>query len=296
MVDRKARASKSRVVNRQGLPGAGRDVCMDTEERLAVADRAARAGGAVARATFREDLPVESKGEETDVVTQADRDAQRQVVATIRQAAPEDAIVGEEGDELKSVPEEGPCWVVDPIDGTHNYVRDLRVWATSVAAVVDGEAVAAVNALPALDDVYVADGDGTRRNGDPVAVSDRTDPETFSVAPMLWWPHDRREEYAVACREAVERFDDVRRFGSAQAVLSFVADGGLDAAFTNVRGDPWDTVAGVFMVEQAGGTVTDVHGDPWRHDSRGLVASNGEAHGEVLAAARAAEAVVDRED
>lgn len=273
---------------------------MDTAERLAVAERAARAGGAVARATFREDLPVESKGGETDVVTQADRDAQRQAVGTIRRTFPGDAIVGEEsvapratrtGEELKSVPDEGPCWVVDPIDGTHNYVRDLRVWATSVAAVVDGEPVAAANAMPALDDVYVVNGDDIRRNGDPVAVSDRTDPGTFSVAPMLWWPHDRRGEYAVACREAVERFDDVRRFGSAQATLSFVADGGLDAAFTNVRGDPWDTVAGAFMVERAGGTVTDIHGEPWRHDSRGLVASNGRAHETVLAAARAVDEV-----
>jgi myo-inositol-1(or 4)-monophosphatase len=138
-----------------------------------------------------------------------------------------------------------------------------------------------------MGDVYVADESGTVRNGDPVSVSEGDDPETFAVAPLLWWPRNRRAEYAAAVTEAVEWFDDLRRYGSAQATLSFVADGGLDAAFTNRRGDPWDTVAGAYMVEQAGGTVTDLAGDPWRHDSEGLVASNGNAHEAVLAAARA---------
>lgn len=273
---------------------------MDTERRVAVAERAARAGAAVASATFREELATESKGEETDVVTEADRAAQRQAVATIRRTFPDDAVVGEEsvgetgsddaGDGVTPVPDEGAAWIVDPIDGTYNYVRGFRLWATSVAAVVDGDPVAAANVLPAMDDVYVADADGTRRNGERVSVSDLTDPGTFTVAPTLWWPHDRRAEYAAACRVAVEEFDDVRRFGSAQTTLSAVADGSLDGAFSNVRGEPWDVVAGAYMITRAGGTVTDLHGQPWRPGGHGLVASNGEAHEAVLAAAREAEA------
>ena len=118
----------------------------DAIRRAALAERAARAGGVVARETFREDLPVETKADKNDVVTEADRDAQRQVVATIRNEFPEDTLVCEEeatrsgdGQLQKELPDSGRAWVVDPIDGTANYVRGIRFWGTSVAAVVDGD-------------------------------------------------------------------------------------------------------------------------------------------------------------
>jgi len=263
----------------------------DSRKRADLAERAARAGGAVAEGFFRRNVAVETKGNKTDVVTRADRDAQRQIVATISAERPEDAVVAEENDELKSVPESGAAWIIDPIDGTSNFVRDIPLWTTSVAAVEDGAPVAAANVLPVLGDVYTSDGDGARLNGEPITVSDRTDPEGMAVSPTVWWSHDRRDEYAAACRETVERFGDCRRYGSAQAALSMVAAGGLDGAFTNTTTNPWDTVAGVLLVEQAGGTVTNVAGDPWRHDAQGLVASNGHTHEELLEAAQAVETV-----
>ncbi|UIO98545.1 inositol monophosphatase [Halobaculum sp. CBA1158] len=263
-------------------------------ERAAVAEDAARAGGAVAGEHFRRDIDVERKSGKTDVVTEADRASQRRVIERVRETYPADAVVGEEEDELKAVPDSGAAWVIDPIDGTNNYVRDIRAFATAVAAVVDGEPVAAATVAPALDDVYVADGDAVRRNGEPVSVSDRTDPETAAVAPTVWWDFDHRDEYAAACTEIVERFGDMRRFGSAQVTLALVAAGALDATITNVECNPWDSVGGVHMVRVAGGTVTDLNGEPWRHDSTGLVASNGGVHEEALSAARAADAVGDR--
>ncbi len=259
----------------------------DVEARAETALRAARAGAAVAEEGFRGDLEVERKGGKTDVVTAADRDAQRAVIEVVREAYPDDTVVGEEEDALKAIPDEGPTWVVDPIDGTNNYVRGTRVWTTSVAAVLDGEPVAAANVAPSLGDTYAAGGGGPTRNGEPVAVTDEADPEACTVCPTFWWAFDRREEYAVACREAVERFGDIRRPGSAQLTLSMVAAGELDGAFTNLYTNPWDTVAGAHLVRTAGGTVTDLHGERWRHDSEGLVASNGRVHDELLAAARA---------
>ncbi|WP_115864339.1 inositol monophosphatase family protein [Halorussus litoreus] len=259
----------------------------EVEDRLAVAERAARAGGEVAARNFRQGIEVETKSEKTDVVTEADRAAQRRVIEVVREEYLEDAIVGEEEDELKEVPDRGDAWVIDPIDGTNNYVRSIPVWTTSVAAVRDGEPVAAVNHCPALGDTYVAAQDGAdhiHRNGEPVSVSDRTDPERFAVTPTIWWGFDRRDEYGAICTELVERFADIRRFGSAQVTLGMVAAGSLEGTMTNVDPNPWDTVAGVHMVRQAGGTVTDRHGDRWRHDSESLVASNGEAHDELLAA------------
>jgi myo-inositol-1(or 4)-monophosphatase len=261
----------------------------DDAERALVARRAAEAGAEVALDGFRTGIDVETKAGKTDVVTQADRDAQRRVIEVVRESYVEDAVVGEEEEELKAVPESGAAWVIDPIDGTNNYVRNLRTWATSVAAVVDGEAVGAATVLPALGDTYAVGPDGATLNDEPASVSDRTDPETFAVAPTIWWDFDSRGEYAALCRGLVDRFADVRRVGCAQAVLGMVAAGQLEGAVTNVRVNPWDSVAGVAMVWAAGGVVTDLDGDRWEPGARGLVASNGEAHDLLLDAAREAE-------
>ena len=264
---------------------------MARDERSAVAEAAARDGAALAFESFRTRLDVETKDGKNDEVTQADRDAQAEVIATIRETYPDDAVVGEEEDERKTVPEGGASWVIDPIDGTSNFVRGVHIWGTAVAAVVDGDAVAGAVDMPAVGDVYVSDADGAFLNGDPVSASDEDDPEAATVSPTLWWPRDRRDEQAVATREIGRRFGDMRRYGCAQATLAYVASGALDGALSNVRPNPWDTVAGVHLVRQAGGTVTDLNGDPWRHDSVGIVASNGndEVHDEMLAAARAIE-------
>ena len=261
----------------------------DAEKRAAVTEAAARAGARVANDAFRTDMPVEEKGAD-DVVTEADRAAQRTVIERIRESFPEDTVVGEEEDAHKRVPDEGAAWVIDPIDGTHNFVREIRVWGTAVAATIDGEPVAATIVAPALGDTYTADLDGAHRNGERMAVSDVAEPREGAVDPTLWWDHDARDEYANACEAIVRRFGDMRRFGAAQIVLPTVAAGGLEGTISNHRANPWDSVAGVFMIRQAGGTVTDLEGDRWRHDSVGLVASNGALHDEMLAAARAIEA------
>ncbi|WP_435154685.1 inositol monophosphatase family protein [Haladaptatus sp. DFWS20] len=261
-----------------------------TNGRLELAERAAKAGSEVAANGFRNNLVVETKSNKTDVVTEADRRSQRRIIEVIYETFPDDAIVGEEEDALKEVPADGDVWIIDPIDGTNNFVRGIPIWATSVAAVRDGETVAAANVCPALGDIYTADTDGAYLNGERISVSDRTDPETFTVCPTIWWDFDRRDEYSATVRGILERFGDMRRFGCAQIVLGMVASGALDGTVTNVVPNPWDTVAGVSMVRQAGGEVTDIHGEPWTTESRGLVASNGEAHEEVLAAAREAEA------
>jgi myo-inositol-1(or 4)-monophosphatase len=250
------------------------------------AQRAARDGGAVAHRAFRTGIDVETKGGKTDVVTQADRDAQRRVVERIHAAFPDEPIVGEEDDELKEVPESGPSWIVDPIDGTNNFVRDVPMWATAVAALVDGEPVAAANALPAFEDLYAADESGAYRNGHEITVSERDDPELCTVVPTFWWGFEERDEYAAATEAVVSRFGDLRRYGSMQVCLSLLADGSLDGVFTNKQANSWDSVAGAYLVRQAGGTVTDLDGDDWRHDSDGIVASNGHVHDHVLAAAR----------
>ncbi|MFC6863947.1 inositol monophosphatase family protein [Halomicroarcula sp. GCM10025817] len=252
--------------------------------RAETALAAAEAGADVAGERYQTSLSIDTKSGKMDYVTEADRRAQRAVVETIRADDPEATVVGEEDDELKTMPEAGDAWVVDPIDGTTNFVHEIPLWTTSVAAVRGGETTAAVSIAPALDGVYRADGDGTTWNGDPVAVSEKTDVETFTVAPILRYGPERDDEFGDLMAALIRAFGDLRRFGSAQVTLAKVAAGSLDAAASaQPRPNPWDTVAGVYLVERAGGTVTDVHGDPWDPGCEGLVASNGTAHDEVVA-------------
>jgi myo-inositol-1(or 4)-monophosphatase len=276
---------------------------METTHRAATAERAARAGGVVAREQHRSSLDVETKSGRNDLVTATDREAQEQVVATIREAFPGDALVCEEDalppgvdadtEILESVPPSGPAWVVDPIDGTANFVRGARFWASCVAAVVDGDPVAGATFLPAAQDIYAAGAEGTTRNGTTVSVSDRTDPGTFAVGLLGWWPMGKGEQYPALFGASAEAFGDIRRMGSMQGALALVAAGTLDAGFMPAHPHPWDSLAGVHLIRQAGGTVTDIHGDAWTHESEGLVVSNGRAHGSVLAAAQAGEAGAD---
>jgi len=271
--------------------------------RAALAERAARAGGVVARKMFRETLAVDTKANKNDVVTETDRDAQAQVVATVREEFSDDPFLCEEelvsrsGPEsveseptaVDAVPETGTAWVVDPIDGTANFVRGLRTWTTSVAAIADGEAVGAATYMPSMGDLYASGPDSATRDGTTLSVSDRTDPETFVAAPVGRFDRGSGDDLGAVSAAIVDRLADVRRIGSMQATLAAVASGELDATFSTYSPYPWDSLAGIHLVRQAGGTVTGLDGEPWTFESDAVVASNGAAHEAVCEVARAAE-------
>jgi len=247
-----------------------------------MAVEAARAGAALAADLFRTSLDVETKASATDYVTEADTGAQRRIVDRITEAYPDDAIVGEEGDRRKRLRTGETAWVIDPIDGTTNYVRGIPFWTTSVAAVEDGDVVAAANCLPAVDAEYRAGTDGATYDDDPATVSDATDLETSIVAPTLRYGRECGDAYGQLLDTLSPAVGDVRRLGSAQTTLSLVASGQVDAAVGVVPSHPWDTVAGVHLIRQAGGTVTDLAGDHWTPESEGLVASSGGIHDDLL--------------
>lgn len=267
----------------------------DATRRAAMAERAARAGGVVARESFREELRVDTKATKTDLVTDADHEAQQQVVATLQQEFPGDAFVCEEdatsvpgaddADYREDVPATGDAWVVDPIDGTTNFVRGIRFWATSVAAVVDGSPVGVATYMPAEGDIYTAGPESVTVNGSTMSVSERDDPETFVVGAVGWWPGRGGSDGTAMFRALAERFGDLRRFTCMQGELALVASGALDAAVMLERPHPWDAIAGVHLVRRAGGVATDLEGERWSPDATGLAVSNGECHDAVLEAA-----------
>jgi myo-inositol-1(or 4)-monophosphatase len=250
---------------------------IDPDSVADIAKSAAVEAGNKALRYYRSLSKVDTKDGKTDYVTVADLKAQQKAVDVISEHRPDDEVVGEEGDGKKEIPEEGACWIIDPIDGTSNFVRGANIWTTSVAFVVDGEPVAAANYIPTGDDLYVADTEMVR-NGNSVEVSEKTDKEVFKVVPTVWWGYHRRDEFSEITKRILTNFGDMHRLGSVQAVLSMVASGAFEAAVTNVEVNPWDSVAGVHMVRCAGGKVTDADGDRWTPGSVGLVASNGHEH------------------
>lgn len=259
---------------------------------------AARAGATRALSGFRTDIAAEQKGgDNVDSVTAADRAAQRVVRERLAAAYPDEPVVGEEGDAPDHLPASGSAWVVDPIDGTVNFVGGRRVWATSVARVVDGEPVAAATVAPALGDAYVADrtnawrepaGVDDESDRDLLAVDDETAPNRFLVNPLFGPGEEDRERLAAVAPTLVTAFGDLRRVGCAQLALASVAAGAFHVTVSTVELNDWDTVAGVHLIRCAGGRVTDIYGERWEPGATGLVASNDTAHDQVVATVREA--------
>lgn len=255
----------------------------------ASAEYVATEGSAVAMQSFRSNLRVKSKTDRetlglVDVVTEADHAAQKRIIDCLESHfAGEITPVAEEGSIRKTIPNSGSCWVIDPIDGTYNYIRGLSQWATSVTVLEDGIIQAAATIAPALGDSYVTGAGSTAmRNNQSIVVSDRTDEANLVVAPIMPPALKQREQYSSGVQSSLNRFADVRRTGSLQLTLSLVAAGAIDIAVTPRTPNPWDSIAGVGLIRAAGGRVTDAAGKPWTHDADGLVASNGHVHDTAL--------------
>ena len=268
------------------------------EDAVALAERAARAGGEVAQSHFRTTLDVREKEGPMDPVTVADTDTQERIVTHLRDAGVTAPIVGEETDARETVPASGRTWVIDPIDGTANFARGSRLWGVCVAVVADGEPAGGVTHLPALGDTYVAGPEGrsrneppghaTTRNDEPVDTSDKRDPEGLVVAPMFHLNERDRSRYWAATAAILEAFGDVRSTGSGQTTLAMLADGGVDAVVSTTPISPWDSICGVALVRGAGGRVTDLAGERWHPDDGSMIATNGACHDAVCEAIRGA--------
>jgi myo-inositol-1(or 4)-monophosphatase len=223
--------------------------------------RAAAAAGARVATDWRRravDLRVEEKAASDDLVSQADREAEAAIRAVLADRRPDDAIVGEESGRRDGT--SGVVWVVDPIDGTTNYLYGRPDWAVSVAALdAAGSIVAAVVAEPAVDRVTEATrGGGAWSGGRRAGPLDQDDLGRALVELNVGSPAQRPRFGAVAAA-LVGRVRDVRRSASAAAALAQVATGRADAAWLPGL-KPWDCAAGILLVTEAGGVVGDLDG------------------------------------
>ncbi len=254
---------------------------------LDVAVSAAREAGELLLSYFGSLDPseVESKGR-NDVVSRADRESEALVRRVLLGAFPSDSFLGEEGG-ASGGDERSPCWIVDPLDGTANFVRGFPHWAVSIGRTEGGplgELTTGVVWDPVKRDLFLAErGSGAFRNGAEIRVPARRGLEGAAIATGFPFRQAAKiDRYLGAFREVFLRVQSLRRAGSAALDLAYVAAGIFDGFF-EFGLSPWDTAAGAVLVREAGGLVTDFDGGvSWRRKGNVLAASPA-VHGALLA-------------
>jgi myo-inositol-1(or 4)-monophosphatase len=194
-----------------------------------------------------------TKSSEIDIVTRADQAAEALVKQRLLDARPDDGMVGEEGDDLPGT--SGVVWIVDPIDGTVNYLYGLPHFAVSIAAEVDGRVVAGVVVAPALDLEFVATlGGGATCNGRPIHTREVVPMAERLVATGFSYEQPARAREATYISRLLPRVRDIRRLGSCALDLCGVAAGTLDA-YVEEGPHIWDHAAAGLVVLEAGGIL-----------------------------------------
>lgn len=199
---------------------------------------------------------VSTKSSPTDLVSDADRDAESFLMQFFKHERPEDGILAEEGGGRPS--KSGLTWVVDPLDGTVNFLFGIPVWCVSIAVEdVDG-GVAAVVYDPNRDELFAAErGEGATLNGEPIVVSQRTELASALIGTGFSYDAEVRDAQAATLTRVLPQVRDVRRAGSAAIDLATLACGRFDG-FYEAPMEAWDKAAGVLLVREAGGVVSEL--------------------------------------
>ena len=252
---------------------------------LEFASATARAAGQLLCQLYRQHHSVHLKSSDIDVVTEADIAAEQLIVDAIRQEFPGHGIFSEEGlgDVHALVADSTPVWLVDPLDGTVNYAHGYPLWGVSLALSENGQILAAVTFDPLRDEIFSAQqGKGAWCNGERIQVSAVAELRQALAATGFAYKRATLVDNNLAEFSAVmPRVQGVRRAGAAVLDLAHLADGRLDG-YWEMHLRPWDWAAGWLLVEEAGGKVTDMRGEPWSLASGDIIASNGLLHAELL--------------
>jgi len=251
-------------------------------EVRALAERLARAAGAVQREKYGTDIEIRTKSAAVDLVTEVDHECEALIVGSLHAERSGDAILAEEG---RGEDREGARWrwIIDPIDGTTNYAHAYPRFCVSIGVELEGERAIGVVYDPLLDELYSAvRGEGATLNGRPIRVSGETDLGNALVATGFAYDVRRSSRDNIDHFIAfVKRSRAIRRDGSAALDLCYVAAGRFDG-YWELKLHAWDVAAGLLMVEEAGGRVSDLSGGPAQRSGFECVASNGRVHDQML--------------
>ena len=221
---------------------------------------AERAGELLLRGLPSRGAGSQAKTSLTDHVTDVDRASEALIVEGIRRARPDDGILGEEGADHAGT--NGVRWVIDPLDGTTNYLYDQPAYAVSIGVEVDGVAEVGVVSAPAPGEVFSASrGGGAFRNGAPITVSGHDDLATALIGTGFGYVAERRAAQGAVVARVLPRVRDIRRNGSAALDLCWVACGRLDGYY-EAGLQAWDMAAGLLIAAEAGAATSGLTGGP----------------------------------
>ncbi len=254
-----------------------------------LAIRAAREAGALLLDFANRGFEVSQKGR-INLVTEADHASEEHIKKLISATYPEHRILAEESGAIDVHGSQSEvCWIIDPLDGTTNFAHGLPCYAVSIGIERAGEMIAGVIFDPTRDELFSAErGGGAYLNGEGIRVSAVERLERALV--VSGFPYDireRMEEYMPAWERFLARAQGVRRLGAAAIDMCYVANGRLDG-FWEFGLHPWDTAAGWVLIEEAGGRVTNAHGEQFENAGSSLLCSNGLIHDEMLEVLRSA--------
>jgi myo-inositol-1(or 4)-monophosphatase len=249
---------------------------MDTSHYLEVAIESAREAGRIQMDHFGNSGRIEYKGD-IDPVTEVDRLCEKTIIARISKAFPDHDFYAEE---MSYGSKGSPFrWIIDPIDGTANYLHGFPCFCTSIALEVEGEVRLGVVYSPNMDELFwTTKGGGAWLNGKRISVSRFG--EMGRSLLCTGFPYDSHrfpDLYLRFFREFMVRCLTIRRLGSATLDICYLAAGRFDG-FWELRLHPWDVAAAHLMVTEAGGTVTDFRGGPYSIYGKEILATNGLLH------------------
>lgn len=231
----------------------------EISRRFEAAQEVAVEAASLARRYFLRQIPIEiEKKSRQDWTTTADREVEKLIVDGIRSSFPEDGFLGEEG----GGSDHDLLWVIDPIDGTNNFIRGLAEWCISIAFVLKGTLELGIVHDPNSDEFYAARrGNGATRNGRPIQVSGRQDIREAMVAIGFSYRTDV-EPHAALVRRLLDAQCEYRRSGSGALAMAHVADGRLDG-YAELHINSWDVLGGIALVREAGGWTSDFLSGDW---------------------------------
>jgi len=249
---------------------------------LATAIEAALAAGRIQQKYFRTPLDVVKKGP-IDLVTAADLEVEQTFRALVAARFPSHVVLGEEQAGALERRASGYRWIIDPVDGTTNFVHGLALFCVSIALEVDGRVELGVVYDPMAEELFTAErGEGARLNGQRLAVTSCDQLiDALLVTGFPYNPRGGRQHQVEVFRAFLEQSRAVRRLGSAALDLCYVAAGRFDA-FWEDQLHAWDIAAGALIVAEAGGRVTDYSGAPVELTRGQIVASNAALHALML--------------
>jgi myo-inositol-1(or 4)-monophosphatase len=249
---------------------------------LHIAVEAAKEAGRYLKYSVGKVKSIEMKqGEERNLVSEIDKTSEAKIISIIKRHYPNHAILAEESG--ASSPSADYKWVIDPLDGTTNFLHGVPIFCVTIAIEYKGEIVAGVVYDPNLEELFTAEkGSGAYCNGKRMRVTQTSD--LMSSLLVTGFPYDIAQNPDNAVGHFVNFLMEgqgLRRLGSAALDLSYIAAGRFDG-FWEVNLNPWDMAAGVLFVHEAGGKVSDFSGVPSSIYNKQVLATNGSIHDAML--------------